>query len=104
MLFLVFFRCSTSELSTLHFVFFYENLTKLSQHESNSGFFLSRSHIGRDSGFSSKIRIIPTKSGRLDNLHKLISGLRQLPSYVRQNTSVSIYKAIIEPHKEDFID
>ena len=54
--------------STLHFVFFYENLTKISQHELKSGFFLSRSHIGRNSGFSIKIRIIPTKSGWLDSL------------------------------------
>ena len=59
----------TSELSILHCVFFYENLTKISQHESKSGFFLSRSHtIGRDSGFSSKIGIIATKSGWLDSL------------------------------------
>ena len=35
----------TSELIILHFVFFYDNLTKISQHESKSGFFLSRSHI-----------------------------------------------------------
>ena len=41
--------------SILHFVFFYENLTKISQHESKSGLFPSRSRIGRDSGFSSKI-------------------------------------------------
>ena len=39
----------SSELSILHFVSFYENLTKISQHESKSGFFLSRSHVGRDS-------------------------------------------------------
>ena len=64
--FLQFFR--SSELSILHFVFFYENLTKISQHELKSGFFLSWSHIGWDSGFSSKIRIIPTKSGWLDSL------------------------------------
>ena len=31
-------------------------------------FFLSWSHIGWDSGFSSKIRRIPTKSGWLDSL------------------------------------
>ena len=49
------------QLCILHFVYFHENLTNIAQHESKSGFFLSRSHIGRDSGFSSKIRIIPTK-------------------------------------------
>ena len=48
---------------TVHFVFFYENLTKILQHGSKLWFFLPRSHIGRDSGFSSKIGIIPTKSG-----------------------------------------
>ena len=53
----------TSQLSILHFVFFNKNLTKISQYESKSGFFLSRSHIGRDSGLSSKIGIIATKSG-----------------------------------------
>ena len=42
----------------MHFVFFYENLTKISQSESKSVFFLSRSHIGRDSGFSSKIGMV----------------------------------------------
>ena len=41
---------------------------KMSQQESKSGFFLSQSHIDQDSGFSSKIGIIPTKSGWLDNL------------------------------------
>ena len=49
----------TSELSITHFVFFYKNLTKVSQHESKSGFFLlARSHIGRNSGFSSKIGMV----------------------------------------------
>ena len=33
------------------------------------GFLLSRSHIGRDSGFSSKIERIPTRSGWLDILN-----------------------------------
>ena len=35
----------------------------------NLGFFLSRSHIGRDWGSSSKIWINPTKSEWLDSLH-----------------------------------
>ena len=43
-------------------------MLKISQHESKSGFGLSRSHVGRDSGFSRKIAIIPTKSGWLDSL------------------------------------
>ena len=51
------------------FVSFYQNLTKISQYKSKSRFFLSLSHIGRDSGFSSKIGTIPTKSGWLDRLH-----------------------------------
>ena len=34
-----------------------------------SGFFLSRSYIGWDSGFSSKIGKIPTQPKRLDSLH-----------------------------------
>ena len=55
-------------LRILHFVFSYEKLTKILQHESKSGFFLSRSHIGRDSGLTSKIGMIPTKSGWLDSL------------------------------------
>ena len=55
-------------LRILHFVFFYENLTKILQHESKSGFFLSRSHIGRDLGLTSKIGMVPTKSGWLDSL------------------------------------
>ena len=43
----------------MHFVFFYKNLTKVSQHESKSVFFLlARSHIGRNSGFSSKIGMV----------------------------------------------
>ena len=49
------------------FCFLYENLMKISQHESKSGFFLSRLHIGWDSGFSSKIGIVPMKSGWLDS-------------------------------------
>ena len=69
----------TSQLNILHCVFFYENLTKISQHESKSGFFLSRSHtIVRDSGFSSKIGIIPTKSGWLDSL-RTGEGFRPCP-------------------------
>ena len=32
-----------------------------------SGFFSSRSHVGLDSGFSSKFKGIPTKSGWLDS-------------------------------------
>ena len=59
-----------SELSILHFIFFYENLMKMSQHNLKSRFFQSQSHIGQDLG-SSKIGIIPTKSGRLDSLIKL---------------------------------
>ena len=43
-------------------------MPKISQHESKSGFSLSRSHVGQDSGFSRKIAIIPTKSGWLDSL------------------------------------
>ena len=45
-------------LRILHFVFFYKNLTKILQHESKSGFFLSRSHIGRGSGLTSKIGMV----------------------------------------------
>ena len=41
---------------------------KISQLKSKSGFFLSRSHIGWDSGFSSKIGIILMKLGWLDSL------------------------------------
>ena len=33
-----------------------------------SGFFLSRLHVGRDSGFSIKIRVLQTKSGWLDSM------------------------------------
>ena len=43
---------------------------KISQHESKSGFFLSLSHIGWDSGLSSKIGIIPMKSGWLYSLYE----------------------------------
>ena len=68
----------TSELSILHFVF-YENLTKISHHESKSGFFLSRSHIDRDLGFSSKIGIIQMKLGWLDS--PLFTGYIRLDIY-----------------------
>ena len=39
---------------------YYENLTKMTKQISKSGVFLSRSHIGRDSGFSSpdEIRLV----------------------------------------------
>ena len=77
----------TSELSILHFVFCYENLTKISQHESKSGFFLSRSHIGWDSGFSSKIRIILMKLGWLDSLDRLTA---------RQGDAFCVYMYLIE--------
>ena len=40
---------------------YYENLTEMTEQMSKSGFFISRPHIGRDSGFSSKIGVIPTK-------------------------------------------
>ena len=46
-----------------HFVFYYENLTEISQHESKSLFFLSRSHIGRDSGFSEQNQDYPDEIG-----------------------------------------
>ena len=90
--FLQFFR--TSELSILHFVFVYENLTKISQHESKSEFFRSRSHIGRGSGFSSKIGMILTKSGVLDNLHKLM-GIICFSANVRQ---CNIAESIVPVH------
>ena len=44
-------------------------LVYLSTQMWKSGFFLSRSHIGRDSGFSSKIGRIPTRSGWLNILN-----------------------------------
>ena len=41
------------------------------------GIFLSRRHIGQDSGFFSKTGIIPTKSGWLDSLAlKLVIGMK----------------------------
>ena len=43
---------------------------KISKQMSKSGFFLSRSHVGRDSGFSSKIGRIATRSGWLDSPRK----------------------------------
>ena len=47
---------------------YYENLTKMTEQMLKSGFFLFRLLIGQDSGFSSKIGVIPTKSGWLDSL------------------------------------
>ena len=46
---------------------YHKNSYKISE-MSKSGFFLSRSHIGRDSGFSSKIGRNSTWSGWLDSL------------------------------------
>ena len=46
---------------------YHKNSYKISE-MSESGFFLSRSHIGRDSGFSSKIGRNSTWSGWLDSL------------------------------------
>ena len=42
---------------------------KIWEQISTSGFLLSRSHFGQDSGFSIKIGRIPTRSGWLDSLH-----------------------------------
>ena len=56
-------------LGSLHFIFFYENLMKILQHKSKSGFFLSRSHIGQDSGFSSKNQDNPDEIGMVGKLY-----------------------------------
>ena len=74
-----------TELSILHFVFFYKNFTKISQHESKLGFFPSRSHIGRDSGCSSKIGIIPTKSEWLDRLNHAGNSDCNIPPYFQKD-------------------
>ena len=57
----LFFRISENSIFAFSFLLreFDDNITTRVQIE----IFLSRSHIGQDSGFSSKIRIIPTKSG-----------------------------------------
>ena len=46
---------------------------KIWEQISTSGFLLSRSHFGQDSGFSIKIGRIPTRSGWLDSLHRRIT-------------------------------
>ena len=43
---------------------------KISEQLSKSEIFLSRTHIDRDSGFSSKVGRTPTRSGWLKNLHR----------------------------------
>ena len=43
---------------------------KISEQLSKSEIFLSRTHIDRDSGFSSKIGRTPTRSGWLNSLHR----------------------------------
>ena len=43
---------------------------KISEQLSKSEIFLSRTHIDRDSGFSSKIGRTPTRSGWLKSLHR----------------------------------
>ena len=75
------------ELSILHSVFFYENLTKISLHESKSGFFQPRSHIGRDSGFSRKMGWLDSLS--LNSLKTRVDGFDSVlhfPSVYLRNT------------------
>ena len=72
---------------------------KISHHESKSGFFLSRSHIGGDSGFSSKIRIIPTKSGWLDSL---IFQVCQLVKYKRKLIICDFVQEDYQTHNKIF--
>ena len=69
----------------------------MSERMSKSGFLLSRSHVGRESEFSIKNGVIPTKSGWLDSLkfsyvsHFSVSVLLSLAklSLSRFRTSVS---------------
>ena len=67
----VIFRFSIFLVSVKYALFLYKhnkNSCAVSEQVSKLGFFLFRSHIGRDSGFSSKNGKIPTTSGWLDSL------------------------------------
>ena len=65
----VIFRFSIFLVSVEYTLFLYhKNSCEVSEQVPELGFFLFRSHIGRDSGFSSKNGKISTTSGWLDSL------------------------------------